>query len=616
MQFDLYKREEVKMKKSIILFILLSSQLLAQYITPNTGINWNLDDLVTNSGGTVTGTFPNYAINNKVTVSAQDRVYILPGSAVTFSGSASGFEIYGKFLAIGTPADTIRFSASVQDSLGGSFNGFYFRESSVDSACIISYARIEYAYYGLRCLGASPTLSHSYLWKCRRGANLSSDSHPIITHNRIERSYEYGITMTTGCSPLIEYNELINNNSQNTSPKNQISIGTQENNSPTIRYNKIKGGMFNRTGGISISTLFAGSSSSSEIAYNEISNNSFGIALQGSNPITSYIHNNLIYDNNINPDVMTSGSGINAYGTAAVAPIITRNKITGNWWGITIQIGIAGQPGPQVNLGNIENSDTTDDGRNIISGNIQGTDVYDLYNNTLETVYAQNNDWEVYDSLSIENHIYHFKDDSTLGVVIFIPFSGTIPVELTSFSAEYLDDEVVLNWRTATETNNQGFEIERSQMSKVKRQMNWTKISFIEGKGTTTEPTEYSYKDKIINPGIYVYRLKQIDFDGTVSYSDEVEVDVIGPKEFSVYQNYPNPFNPTTTIKFALPVSSRVKLNIYNSLSQLVETLVDQEMQSGNHEINFNASRLASGVYLYQLQAGNFNSSKKMILIK
>lgn len=604
------------MKKSIILFILLSSQLLAQYITPNTGINWNLDDLVTNSGGTVTGTFPNYAINNKVTVSAQDRVYILPGSAVTFSGSASGFEIYGKFLAIGTPADTIRFSASVQDSLGGSFNGFYFRESSVDSACIISYARIEYAYYGLRCLGASPTLSHSYLWKCRRGANLSSDSHPIITHNRIERSYEYGITMTTGCSPLIEYNELINNNSQNTSPKNQISIGTQENNSPTIRYNKIKGGMFNRTGGISISTLFAGSSSSSEIAYNEISNNSFGIALQGSNPITSYIHNNLIYDNNINPDVMTSGSGINAYGTAAVAPIITRNKITGNWWGITIQIGIAGQPGPQVNLGNIENSDTTDDGRNIISGNIQGTDVYDLYNNTLETVYAQNNDWEVYDSLSIENHIYHFKDDSTLGVVIFIPFSGTIPVELTSFSAEYLDDEVVLNWRTATETNNQGFEIERSQMSKVKRQMNWTKISFIEGKGTTTEPTEYSYKDKIINPGIYVYRLKQIDFDGTVSYSDEVEVDVIGPKEFSVYQNYPNPFNPTTTIKFALPVSSRVKLNIYNSLSQLVETLVDQEMQSGNHEINFNASRLASGVYLYQLQAGNFNSSKKMILIK
>ncbi|MBE0570046.1 MAG: T9SS type A sorting domain-containing protein [Ignavibacteriaceae bacterium] len=410
------------MKKLFIIFALLSAQLLAQYTTPNTGVNWNLDDLVTNSGGTVAGMFPNYIINNKVTISALDRVYVIPGSSVVFSGSASGFEIYGKFVAVGNPADSIVFTAAVEDSLGGSFNGFYFRESSVDTACIISYARIEFAYYGLRCLGASPTLSYSYLWKCRRGANLSSDSHPVISHNRIERSYEYGITMTTGCSPLIEYNEIINNNSQNTSPKNQISIGTQGNNSPIIKHNKIRGGMFNKTGGISIATLISGSSSSAEIAYNEVSNNSFGIAMQGTYPVSSYIHDNLIYDNNINPDVMTSGSGINAYGTAVLTPVICRNTIYGNWWGVTIQIGIAGQPGPQVNLGNIENSDTTDDGRNTIFNNVQGTAVYDLYNNTLETVYAQNNDWKVYDSTLIEDHIFHFVDDPTLGLVKFIPF--------------------------------------------------------------------------------------------------------------------------------------------------------------------------------------------------
>jgi hypothetical protein len=604
------------MKKLFILFIVLSSQIFAQYTTPNTGVNWNLDDLVVNSGGTVTGTFPNYAINNKVTVSATDRIYIIPGTAVTFSGSASGFEIYGKFLAVGTSVDSIWFKAAVADSLGGSFNGFYFRDTAVDSACIISYAKIEYAYYGLRCSDASPTLSYSYLWKCRRGANLSSNSNPVISHNRIERSYEYGITLTTGSSPLIEYNELINNNSQNTSPKNQISIGTQQNNSPTIMYNIIRGGMFNRTGGISISTLLSGSSSSSEIAYNEIYNNSFGIALQGSNPITSYIHDNIIYDNNINPDVMTSGSGINAYGTAAVTPIISRNKISGNWWGVTIQIGVVGQPGPHVNLGNTENADTTDDGRNIISGNVQGSDVYDLYNNTAETVYAQNNDWEVYDSLSIENHIYHFMDDTTLGLVIFIPFSGSIPVELTSFTAEYFNDEVVLSWQTATETNNLGFEIERSQMSNDNGQMNWLNLSFVEGRGTTTEMTDYSYKDKITNPGNYVYRLKQIDFDGTVSYSSEIEINVTGPKDFTLFQNYPNPFNPSTTIKFALPVAGNVKINVYNSLGQLVETLIDGEMQSGYHEVNFDASRLASGVYLYQLQAGEYISIRKMVLIK
>jgi hypothetical protein len=128
--------------------------------------------------------------------------------------------------------------------------------------------------------------------------------------------------------------------------------------------------------------------------------------------------------------------------------------------------------------------------------------------------------------------------------------------------------------------------------------------------------TEYSYKDKITNPGKYIYRLKQIDLDGTVSYSDEVEIDVTGPKEFTLFQNYPNPFNPSTTIKFALPIDSKVKINVYNSLGQLVEILVDKEMESGYHEVNFDASRLASGVYLYQLQANDYVSVKKMLLIK
>jgi hypothetical protein len=205
---------------------------------------------------------------------------------------------------------------------------------------------------------------------------------------------------------------------------------------------------------------------------------------------------------------------------------------------------------------------------------------------------------------------------SEIIVPIAMKITSIVPVELSSFTAENVEGEVVLKWQTATETNNQGFEVERSQMSKVKSQMDWSKISFVEGRGTTTELTEYSYKDKIPTPGTYVYRLKQIDFDGTVSYSDEVEIDVTGPKDFTLYQNYPNPFNPTTTIKFALPVDSNVKINVYNSLGQLVETLVDGEMQSGYHEVIFNASRYSSGVYLYQLQAGEYVSVKKMLLLK
>ena len=597
------------MKKLFLLLLIVSSQIFAQYTTPNTGVNWNLDDLVTNSGGIVTGAFPNYSITNKITISANDRVYINPGTTVMFSGSPSGFDVYGKFLAVGTLADSIVFSSLTQDSTGGAYNGFYFMDTSVDSACIIRYARIEYAYYGLRCVNASPTLSNSYLWKCRRGANLSSNSSPIISHNKIERSYEYGITMTTGCSPLIEWNELVNNNSQNTGPKNQISIGTQNDNSPTILHNKIHGGMFNRTGGISISTLIGGSSSSSEIAYNEIFNNSFGIAMTGSNPITCYIHDNLIYNNNINPDVMTSGSGINTYGTAVVAPVITKNTIYGNWWGVTIQIGVTGQPGANPNLGNIENADTTDDGMNIIYGNIQGTNVYDLYNNTLDQIYAQNNDWRVYDSTLIEDHIFHFVDDSSLGLVKFMPFLNLVPVELTSFVANVIDGNVVLNWITATELNNSGFEIQKgSHTSTSLNVTDWESIGFVNGNSTTTEKSFYSFADHSPVAGKSFYRLKQIDFDGSFEYSNIVEVDLTLPLEFSLEQNYPNPFNPATSIKYTLSSKQNVQLLVYNVLGKEIATLVNEEKPAGNYEVNFDASKLSSGVYFYQLQASDLET--------
>ncbi|HMN23609.1 MAG TPA: right-handed parallel beta-helix repeat-containing protein [Ignavibacteriaceae bacterium] len=624
------------MKTLFILFTIFSIQIFAQYTTPDTGVNWNLDDLVTNSGGVVAGAFPNYTITNKINISASDRVYINPGTTVLFSGSTSGFEINGKFSAVGTITDSIIFSSLTQDSIGGAYNGFYFRDSSIDTACIISYARIEYAYYGLRCSGAGPTLSNSYLWKCRRAVYIQTGSNPVVSHNKIERTYEYGIYVTTGSSPLIEWNELVNNNTQNTSPKNQITIGTQGDNSPTILHNTIHGGMFNKTGGISISTLIGGSASSSEIAYNEIYNNSYGITMTGSNPITCYVHDNLIYNNNINPDVMVAGSGINIYGTAVVTPIITRNTIYGNWWGVTIQVGITGQPAANPNLGNLENADTTDNGQNIIYGNIQGSDVFDLYNNTPDPIYAQNNDWRVYDSTLIEDHIVHGVDSVTLGIVKFVPFSTQIPVELTSFAANVIDGSVLLNWTTATELNNLGFEIQKSPSPTPSlregalEQFNWQPIGFVNGNGTSTEINNYTFTD--LNPleGKSFYRLKQIDFDGTFEYSNIIEVDFSLPIGFSLEQNYPNPFNPTTTIKYSVPnvtlspdksginsvEGSRVQLKIYDVLGNEVATLINEEKPAGNYEIRFDASSLASGVYFYKLQSGSFIETRKMILLR
>ena len=606
------------MKKLFLLLLIVSSQIFAQYITPNTGVNWNLDDLVTNSGGVVTGTFPNYSIINKITISANDRVYINPGTIVLFSGSTSGFDVDGKFWAVGTQTDSILFSSSLQDSLGNAYNGFYFLENSVDSACMISYARIEYAYYGFRCLTASPTLSNSYLWKCRRGVQLSSSS-PTILSNVIERSYEYGITMTLGSSPLIEGNTLIKNNTQGTSAKNQISVGLQGNNSPVVLNNVIYGGSSIPTGGISLWVSGSTSFSDMIIEGNEIYNNGFGISLYSTSDgvINAVVKNNKIYNNNINPNAQVSGSGINVNGSPFNTPIITQNEIYGNWWGITIQNGTTVQAGPNPNLGNIENVDTTDDGSNIFYGNIQGTDTFDVYNNCTNDIYAQNNDWRAYDSTLIENHVYHKVDNNLHGLIKFMPFSTSIPVELTSFTTSVGDGNVVLNWITATELNNAGFEIQKgNHTSTLLSVTEWESIGFVNGNGTSTETHTYSFTDQNPVTGKSYYRLKQIDFDGSYEYSNVIEVNLTLPIEFSLEQNYPNPFNPITSIQYTISSKQYVQLLVYNVLGKEIAMLVNEEKPAGNYEVNFDASKLSSGVYFYQLQAGDFIEIKKMLLMK
>ncbi|MDP2365469.1 MAG: hypothetical protein Q8M94_17080, partial [Ignavibacteria bacterium] len=163
---------------------------------------------------------------------------------------------------------------------------------------------------------------------------------------------------------------------------------------------------------------------------------------------------------------------------------------------------------------------------------------------------------------------------------------GVIPVELTSFAATTDDRNVTLNWSTATELNNSGFQIERSNGSAFEN------VGFVAGHGTTTETQNYSYSDQNVNAGSYSYRLKQIDFNGTFEYSNVIEVEVVGVKEFTLGQNYPNPFNPGTTINFSLAVDSKVSLKIFDVLGQEVATLVNGRLAAGNHPISFNASLL------------------------
>lgn len=197
-----------------------------------------------------------------------------------------------------------------------------------------------------------------------------------------------------------------------------------------------------------------------------------------------------------------------------------------------------------------------------------------------------------------------------------IKATDIVPVELVSFSAEVINDEVVLKWQTATETNNSGFEVERCQKSNVKGQKEWEKIGSVEGQGTITERYNYIFRDEISKPGIYSYRLKQVDFDGSFTYSQIVEVNISSPTEFVLYQNFPNPFNPSTTIKFSLPLKSNVEISVFNSLGEKVDEAFNGELEEGYHEIDFNATGLPSGVYLYQLKTTDNVSVKKMLLLK
>lgn len=187
-----------------------------------------------------------------------------------------------------------------------------------------------------------------------------------------------------------------------------------------------------------------------------------------------------------------------------------------------------------------------------------------------------------------------------------------VPVELISFNALIKDEGVLLEWTTATELNNRGFEIQRNQSS------NWETIGFVEGQGTTTEISNYQFFNYLSGFNYSVklqYRLKQVDFGGTFSYSNIIEIDFI-PEVYSLSQNYPNPFNPSTSINFTLTKSTFVTLKIFNVLGNEITTLVDQNMPSGNHEIKFDANGLSSGVYLYTITAGDFVDTKKMLLMK
>jgi hypothetical protein len=203
-----------------------------------------------------------------------------------------------------------------------------------------------------------------------------------------------------------------------------------------------------------------------------------------------------------------------------------------------------------------------------------------------------------------------FVDD--IGIIYYT----VVPVELTNFTATPGNENVLLKWSTAAESNNRGFEILR----KKSEESGWITIGYMEGNGTTTETQQYKFVDKNPLVGKNIYRLKQIDFDGTYKLFNTVETDFSGVKDYALEQNYPNPFNPSTQIKYALPQSGYVTLKVYNLLGAEVTTLVNEFKEAGRYSIELNASNerlnLSSGVYVYSIRVNGFVQTRKMMVLK
>jgi len=205
-----------------------------------------------------------------------------------------------------------------------------------------------------------------------------------------------------------------------------------------------------------------------------------------------------------------------------------------------------------------------------------------------------------------------FNGVSTLGQFTIGSSSSPLPVELVSFTGKVKDQKVYLNWSTATEVNNYGFEIQRSGQTDK-----WEVLGFVEGHGNSNSPKEYNFIDSEVNSaGTYLYRLKQVDNDGSYEFSKTIEVNFGSPINFELNQNYPNPFNPSTTISFNLAESGKVILKIYNIMGEEIKTLVEGYREAGIYTVNFNADEYPSGMYLYRLSTNGFTETKKMLLMK
>jgi parallel beta-helix repeat protein len=405
------------MKKIFLFFVLffISFSTYADYTTPNTSVSWNLNDLVTNSGGTVTFSGGNYFINSNLNISSSDTIKILSNATVKLALNAVVL-VNGALIV--NPPDSVKFT-SIDTTQK-------FTELRLDAASNTSSFNkfiYEYSFNGLRLLNVSPSFSNcTFRYNCN-GATLTVpalnlfNANPIITNCLFYRNYRAAIA---GGSNIANAPQILNSqfieNVLTSGNVPQINLGQSGTGTTVIRGNTIRG-ISILSGGIAalpIGTLTV------IIENNIIKKNRYGIALNGS--VNAIIRGNIIDSNNIQGLPNLGGSGLNFVGSGIIAKV-SKNIIRGNLWGVTLQSSAA------PIFGDLSVSDTNYNGMNHIYNNSNSGVFYDLYNNTSIPIKAENNFWGTMNPDSVEAHIFHQPDSASLGFVDFLPLWAPVGIQ-------------------------------------------------------------------------------------------------------------------------------------------------------------------------------------------
>jgi predicted outer membrane repeat protein len=578
-----------------------------------------------------------YNVTGDITVPDGETLIIDPGVTVNFQGFFI-FAVQGRLLAMGTQTDSIWFTASntTEGWRGIRFvNTLLTNDTSKFYYCSIRYGKNNSG-TGDNALGGGMFIrnfSKVHISNCYFSDNsarwggaiqVRENAHILIEHSTFTNNYaEFsgaGIRAIDFSDPVIRFNHLhnnsvgsggaamyfyrsnaivMNNYIHNNSSTSSGGAASMDNSMPTFINNLFVNNTAGSGGALHFTTL-----SHAKVINNTFSNNSAtnGGALYFSLSSNPDFINNIFWGN-------TSPFGSQVY--------IANDNSDPNFYYCIMQDGTLGFVGPGaagnytgIYLNNI-NADPLFEG--------SGDHPFAITENS-PAVDAGRPDTTGLNLPSFD-FVGNPRIDNGIVDIGAYEYPSEIPVELTSFIASVNKNSVYLEWTTASEMNNMGFVIERQVGSRQYAVGNWEEIGFIEGNGTTTETNHYAFMDNSLLPGKYQYRLKQIDIDGTFEYTKVVEAEILIAKEFILSQNYPNPFNPSTTISWQSPAGSHQVLKVFDVLGNEVATLVNEYKPAGSYEVEFNIQSgegrdLTSGVYFYQLKAGEYVETKKLILLK